>query len=155
MRRANHNGLRVLAEGIEQIGGMGGVIGAADRNGVAIGSKPLDFVKGEVRAGGDDEVVVGQAGAITQIDAAFGRVNAGATYVGKADPPFLHHRREVHADRIGFAPAHSNPRVTWYEPIVVGIRDNHHLCAAFCGVAKLIGGDGSAEACAQNDDAGQ
>jgi hypothetical protein len=48
-----------LAEAVEGVGGVGRVVGAADRLGVTIGAEALDFVKGQFRTGGDHQIVVG------------------------------------------------------------------------------------------------
>ena len=65
---ADDDRARILAEALPLLGGVLGVIDMADRNGVGLRAEPFDFIEGQCRPGGDDEIVIREAAAIVEFD---------------------------------------------------------------------------------------
>src|SRR5208337_429444 len=58
----------VLAELLPLFGALFCVIDMANRNGVSLRTKPIDFVECQRRTGGDDEVIVSKAASVVEFD---------------------------------------------------------------------------------------
>jgi hypothetical protein len=111
LRRADDDRLRIGGQAFKRIGGIAGMIGAADRCRESIGAQPFDLVKGQIGSGSDHEIVIRLRAAIVQLDPVFGWMDPFGANRGEADSLFRHHGWQVNLDCIRFAPAHRNPGV--------------------------------------------
>ena len=121
---ADHHRPRIGRELFEGILGVGGVIDVADRLGVALGPEPRNFVKGEFRPGGDDQIVVVDRGAVGEFDAVVLRVHPLRALRQQADALALHDVGEIDLDIAALAPADRDPGVGRDEMIDGSLR-NH------------------------------
>ena len=133
---------------------MDGVIDVADRDRMAVRPEPGNLIEGQFRARGDDQIIVVQRAAIGEVDALLGRPNASGADVDELDTLALHHRRQANLDGFALAPAHRHPRIGGREMEDVAFRHHDDASAIAQDVAQFIGRNGSAKACAEDDDGG-
>ena len=85
LRGANYDRLGILAETVESFGGVGCMIGAANRLGKPLRPQPLNFVEGKIGACRDHQIIVRQRSAVVEFDPVLLRVDPLGTDRGKAD----------------------------------------------------------------------
>ncbi|MDT4843455.1 hypothetical protein FQZ97_773890 [compost metagenome] len=135
-----------------RLGGFG-VADVADRLRVAAKrTQAFDFVKGQLGAGGDDEVVVVHPAAVFQFDLvgvwvdAFGALNDGFNAL------FRQRRGDVDLDVLAGAPVHGNPGVRGHEVELGCFADHRNRVAGAGQCLHFIGHGHAAETGAENDD---
>lgn len=114
--------------------------------------KAHDLVEGEVGAGGDHKVIIGDGTPVFEQDAAFRRDHLFCAHGDQVDAAPGKDRGEIHLDVLAFAPAHRHPGVGGYEMIGGAAVDHCELIFPAELVPDLVCGDHSAKACAENND---
>ena len=124
-----------------------------DRLRLALGPEARNFIESEVRSGGDDEVVVGDRGAVFQFDPVLTGQHAARSLCEVADALALHHVGDIDLDILLLAPADRNPRVGGNEVIAWPLADHRHPVLALSQLwQQFIGHQRSAEACTEYDE---
>ena len=129
-----------------------GVVDIADRLRMALGAEALDLVEGELRAGGDDEVVVVEEGAVAQLDLVLFRVNAPGARRVERDAFLRQVFRGREFDFAALAPAHRHPGVGRNEMEIRAVADDGQLVAGLELFLHLVSHRHAAEARADDDD---
>lgn len=130
----------------------GGVVDVADRLGVALGTEALDLIEGQLRPGGDDEVVVFQQVAVAQLEAILLRLHALDAGGGEVDVPAAEYLGEVELDVAARAPVHRHPGVRRHEMERLRIRYDGNAVFLAQGFAQLEGRRQAADAGAHDHD---
>ena len=85
------------------------MVDMADRLSVAFGAEALDFIKGEFRAGGNDEIVVIDKCAVAHPHALRGGLDLLCLAHNQLDPALLHGGNKVNNDVFPIPPTYQNP----------------------------------------------
>src|SRR5208337_4665077 len=128
----------VLAEMLPRFGGLFCVIDMANRNGVSLRTKPIDFVERQRRSGGDDEIIVSKAAAIVE----FYRVLAWQHMLRpsgvEANFQFFADLGEVDLDVFRLPPIDRHPWIGGHEVKPLRIRQKGDIGLAADERAKLV-----------------
>jgi hypothetical protein len=110
------------------------------------------LVERELRAGGDDEVVIGQPAAVCQFQRiAFG-VDARDRLSHEGDVLFLQIGPNLKRDGLAISPTHRHPRVGRHELEVVHRIDQGNAVIAPELFAQFVGGGHAASSSTEYDD---
>src|SRR4030065_1373426 len=114
-------------------------------------AEPLDLIKGEFRAGGDYQIIIGDGTAIVELKLVL--VGMDAFYAGgnEVDTLALQIGARRGLDLLAFAPFHGNPRVGWDEMKVLAVRDDSNLVAFVQLVPHFISRRHTADPRSHND----
>ena len=110
------------------------------------------FVKSQLRAGGDQQVVVIQCLPVQQRQLAGVGVDVGHRLADEADFFARQIRRNRQGDRLALAPAHRDPRVAGHKLEVVGAVDHRDAVLLGQHFTQFVGGGHAANACTHDDD---
>jgi hypothetical protein len=148
---ADHHRAGPFQQGLVGLPGFLSVAAGADRMGVA-SARPQarHLVEGQPRAGGDHQVVVGQALAVAQAQAVLCGQHALRRDADEADAVTPHRLLQRDADRLRPAPADRDQRVGRRELEVRTIADQGHLVRRPQGRLDFVGGCRAAESRAQD-----
>ena len=114
-------------------------------------SEPFDFVEGELRTGGDDEVVVLDRGAVGGFDRVVLRRDLRHRARLEGDAAFGEGRREIDLQGFALSPADRNPRVRRNEMIDRILGDDGQPVLRPHLPFHLVGHDRAAQARAHDD----
>ena len=115
-------------------------------------AEPGDFIEGEFGSGGDDEVVVGDAAAVVELEPVLGRVQALGAYRDEFDPLALEGGADVELDVFPGPPVHGDPGIARNEMEARIVGDDGDLVFLARELAHLVGHRHAAQACSQDDD---
>ena len=119
---------------------------------MALGPEAWDLVEGQVRTGGNDEIIVGNGRSVLQLDAVVPGMHAPRALCQIADTFAAHHLIEVDLDVALLAPANRHPGVRRHEMVARPLADHGELVALPQLRDELVGHDGSTEASSEYDD---
>ncbi len=91
LNRADHDRPGIFHEFLERRIRLLRVIDVADRLGMAVRAQSGNFVESQFGAGGDDQIVIGFAAAVIELDAIFRRMHAPGALFEIADAFAGHH----------------------------------------------------------------
>ena len=127
------------------------MIDVADRLRVAVRPEPRNFVEGEFRTGGDDQIVVIDRRAVGEFDAVFRRMHALRALRQQPDALALHDIDQVDFDIAALAPADRHPGVGGYEVIDRPLRNHGQAVVLSQLRQQFIGHQRSAETGSDNN----
>ena len=131
---------------------LNGMVDLADRLRMGLRPEAGNLVEGEVGAGGDDQIIVDELGAVIEHDAVFAGMDAFGALRLEADPLLGEHRLQIDGDILALAPAHGDPWVGGHEGVgAAEIDDGEHVLAAELRL-HLVGHDDATQAGAEHDD---
>ena len=104
----------------------------------SVGAQTGDLFESELRAGGNNQVVVLDLGAVVQFDLVIVGMQALCAVAMKLDPVFFHQLGQVYADLAFLAPANRNPGIGWREFESVGVPDEHDVVLLADLFAQLV-----------------
>ena len=145
---------RLLQEFLVMLPSFFGMVDSADRMRVARRAGAGHFVKRQLGAGGDDQVVIVQAAAVVQLQRIVRGVNPLDQLRDEADALFFQVRPDWKGDGFALAPAHRHPRVGRHELEIIHRVDDGDAVLRAEALAQLVGGRHAARACAEDDDVG-
>jgi hypothetical protein len=150
--RADDDRAGVGAERLPGRGALGGVIDVADRTCVLLGPESFDLVEGEFRAGGDDQIVVGDRFAVRQGDAVLRRHHLLGRGMDEIHLVARQYGSQVDRDLLFGAPFHRHPGIGRGELEEGRLGDDRHLVSTVEVGTQVIGSRYAADAAAENDD---
>ena len=92
-----------------------------------MGTEARDLLEGQLRAGGDDEIVVVNRAAVIELELVVVRVQALDADAGKLDAVFVHDLGQIDLDLLGLAPADGDPGIGRRELEIVGVPDQRDV----------------------------
>jgi hypothetical protein len=128
----------VLAEMLPLFGGLFCVIDMANRNGVSLRTKPIDFVERQRRSGRDDEVIVSKATAIVEFDRILSGLHMLRPGGVEANFQFFADLGEVDLDVFRLPPIDRHPWIGGHEVKPLRIRQKCDIRLAADERAKLV-----------------
>jgi hypothetical protein len=131
-----------------------GMIDVADRLGVAVRSKARDFVEGEVRPGGDDQIVITQERAVIEFDAALLGVHAFRALRPQRDAALGQNRNEVDGSIVALPPANRHQGIGRHKGIRAAEIDDGQLVGRAELRLHFVGHDDATKSGAEDDDVG-
>jgi hypothetical protein len=129
-----------------------GMVDGADRLREALRPGARHLLESQLRAGGDDEVVVGEGAAVLQLQRVGVGRDARDGLSDEVDALALQRGPDREGDRLALAPAHRQPRVGGHElEVVHRVDDGDAVAVAELGL-QLVGCGHAAGAGAEYDD---
>ena len=119
---------------------------------MSFGPEALDFLERQLRAGGNDEIVVLDRRIVVEFEAIVVGVQAANADAGEFDTVFLHQVAQVDLDLPAFAPAHGHPRIRRRKLEEIGITDEHEMVLLAELLAEFIDLRDAADAGTHYDD---
>jgi hypothetical protein len=130
------------------------MVDRADRLGVQLGASARHLVEGQLRPGRDDEIVIGEPGAVFQHQCVARGVERVDPLGDELDALLFQVGPDRERDRLAFAPTHGQPGVRGHELEIVLRVDDGHLVRTPQRGSQLVGGGHAADAGAHDDDVG-
>jgi hypothetical protein len=117
-----------------------------------VGAEAGNFVKGQARAAGDDQVVVGQHFPVLEQQTVAFRLHPLRRRADEADAVLRHQLPKVEANGFRFTPVHGDPGIgrREFKHVLVGYQ--HDLVPRAQLILELECGRQAADAAAQHDD---
>lgn len=114
------------------------MIDRADRLRVATGSEARHLVEREFRAGGDNNVIIGERAAVNEFKPVLGGMQSLSSLLHERDAVLLYQRPEVDGDARFRAPADADPRVRRRELEVGSVGDESNSMRGAESLSQLV-----------------